>query len=357
MADYRKYAENLIGNWNTDQYEKQRDVTNAIYNTNWKSIQNEFSNYLDKVKNQLSSSRNTYYDTLSNLDKSSAQRINNIAEDLASRGLTNSGFADTYSQADTSAKGTDTNTALSKIVNTNNTYGENLGKMVSSSVSKENELNEKLGNALGKIAGNEEGSKQAYANVASGIAEQARAREMANALANARLGGSGGTSKKKEADDLERRMLIADTLSSTDLTDNEKIRYMSIYLDVPSELGERALKAYKDNVQYDKLSKQILNAEAVASRAGNALKNNVVNTKDNPLYYYVNQIRAKDAAINPNSPLSDPNANPYISSADRPAKELNDYMYNNALKTLNSLKDKKAGLTYTDLYNMLYETK
>ena len=41
-TNYRKYAENLIGNWNTDQYNAQKDVAKNTSNTNWQKIQNTF---------------------------------------------------------------------------------------------------------------------------------------------------------------------------------------------------------------------------------------------------------------------------------------------------------------------------
>lgn len=358
-TNYRKYAENLIGNWNTDQYNAQKDVAKNTYNTNWQKIQNDFTNYVAKVKRTLDNKRTDYYDSLSTIDKNSASRTNRLAEDLSSRGLLNSGFAEAYNQADTNAKGDSVNEALKDIVNTNVDYVDKLGTLVGSTATSENSLNKNLGATLGNLGDKEGNAKRAYNILVANLAGQAEDRALANALANARLGGNGGTTKKQqEIDDLERRMLISDTLRNEDMTDNEKVRYLAMYLDVPASLGEQALKAYKDNVEYDKLSYQIRQAQDKITRAANSVKNQTVDTEINPLYYYVNQIRERDRKRAENSNgmnISTPNNNPYVAQADTPAVTLNTRGYINAVNTLNELINQQNGLTYTDLYKLLYE--
>ena len=52
-----------------------------------------------------------------------------MAENLSSRGLLNSGFAGTYADANTSARGNDVNKALGDIVNTNTEYTDKLASL------------------------------------------------------------------------------------------------------------------------------------------------------------------------------------------------------------------------------------
>ena len=53
--------------------------------------------------------------------------------------------------------------------------------------------------------------------------------------------------------------------------------------------------------------------------------------------------------------ISTPNNNPYVAQADTPAVTLNTRGYINAVNTLNELINQQNGLTYTDLYKLLYE--
>ena len=248
MADYKKYAENLIGNWNTDQYEPLRDVTLNVYRTNWDKLQNDFDKYLDKVNRNLDLKRENYYNSLANIDRDSVARVGSAVEDLGKRGLLNSGVANRYIQANTAVRGNAVNNALADIVNTNNSMSANLADAVTKTADKENTLNANLAASLAGITGREQANAQGAANLAANIAGNAEARDMNNALVSAKLALSGsGSSKQKEADEAERRMLIYDTIRNKDMSDNEKVRYMSIYLDVPEEKGKAAIKAYNDN--------------------------------------------------------------------------------------------------------------
>ena len=42
MASNKKYVENLIGDWETGQYEPVRQAEQSKYNTNWNRLANEF---------------------------------------------------------------------------------------------------------------------------------------------------------------------------------------------------------------------------------------------------------------------------------------------------------------------------
>ena len=337
-TDYRKYAENLIGNWNTDQYQPQKDVALQAYNTNWEKLQNDFTKYVDRVKKNLDNSRINYYNELNNADKSSFLRSNSMAENLSSRGLLNSGFASTYADANTSARGTDVNKALGDIVNTNTDYTDKLASLFNSISSGEDKLNSALADTLGGLGDKEQGAKQAYGNLVANLAGAAEAREMENALAAARLGGSGDSKKaQEEADELERRMLIADTLRSEDLSDQEKMRYLSTYLEVPSDIAKQVVEGYSNNKNIEKYSNKVLSLGGVPGNYENYDTNYLVRLNDAlqlmlPTKYYPTSLYPKYNALS--------------------------RLYDDINKLrINKANDKMKGLTYTDLYSLLYGDK
>ena len=330
-TDYRKYAENLIGNWNIDQYRPQKDVALQAYNTNWEKLQNDFTKYVDRVKKNLDNSRINYYNELNNADKNSFLRSNSMAENLSSRGLLNSGFASTYADANTSARGTDVNKALGDIINTNTDYTDKLASLFNSISSGEDKLNSSLATTLGNLGDKEQGAKQAYGNLVAGLAGASEAREMENALAAARLGGSGDSKKAQEAaDELERRMLIADTRRSKDLSDQEKMRYLSTYLEVPSDKAKQVVEGYNNNKALEDYTNKIYGWGGVP---GEYIKKNT-----NP-------------TINQN--LVIPQSSLGVVTYGKPETLLDAI---NRIR-INNANDKMKGLTYTDLYSLLYGDK
>ena len=335
MATYRNYAENLIGNWNTDQYQPQRDVALASYNTNWQSLQNDFNNYLDKVQRNLDRSRTNYYNTLSNIDRNSFLAVNNAVENLAKRGFLNSGLANRYNQAITTARGQSVNDALDKIINTSTNASETMSNLVKSMGASENKLNTSLASTLSGITGKEQANNQGYQALAAGIAAGKEARDIANAAA--------GSSKKAQddADEEKRRMLIADTLMSGDLSDNEKVRYMSIYLDVPAEVGEAAVKGYNDNQSLDKYTKQLTNME------------------NNPIDKLLTNIGTINPLIGTGYGLVASPIGGKLNAAaiDTSLINLFNALQNNRASKKAELKGKIEDLSYSDLYNILYGNK
>jgi len=239
MADYRKYAENLIGNWNTDQYEPQRSIVRDINQTNWDRIQMDYDNYIDSVQRNLDRARTNYYNNLASADRNSFLRVNSAVENLAKRGMLNSGVANRYIQADTTARGNEVNNALYDIINTNTGLAGKLGDLTNTMASKENALVADLGGKLAGLTAKEQANDRGYANLAAGLAASAEARDLAN--------GKSAKKKQEELDELNRRLLIAKTITNTEMSDNQKERYLSIYLDVPGDVARSAIKGYNDN--------------------------------------------------------------------------------------------------------------
>ena len=333
-TNYRNYAENLIGNWNTDQYQPKRDVALATYQTNWEALQNDFNNYLDKFKRDLDRSRTNYYNTLSDIDRNNFLNVNNAVENLAKRGVLNSGLASRYGQAIASARGQSVANALDKIVNTSTSATENMANLVKGMGASENKLNTSLASTLGGIAAQEQANNQAYQNLAAGIAAGKEARDIANAVAGA------SKAAQEEQDEEKRRILIADTLRNGDLSDNEKVRYMSMYLDVPADVGEAAVKGYNDNQKLTEYTKRLTNMESSPLDSLTQIDN------INPL-------------IGTAYGLTTGPIGGRLSNATMATSAINvlNALKNNRANKKAELKGKIEDLSYSDLYNILYGNK
>ena len=341
-TNYRNYAENLIGNWNTDQYAPQRDVIKSTYNTNWDKLQNDFTIYMDRLNRNLDRARTNYHDTLANAAENSYARTNAALQDLSNKGLIGSGLAEKYAASDNANRGKEINAALEKIINTRTGYEGSLVDAVGSMAEKENKLNQNLAKGLGDLTGAEQGNAQNYANLVAGLAGSAETRELNNALVSARiaLSGSGNATAKKEEED-ERRLLILDTLSNSDMTDNEKVRNLTTYLDVPVDKAEAAVKAYSDNQAIEKAQQDL----------------NKYTDKLNGLTAFTpfNQIKWSDVLGTSGSTtglLHNALGYGLTELADRGNGTiyLTDLLYRNKIK---NAEDKLNELTYTDLYNLL----
>ena len=114
----RNYAENLIGNWETNQYEPQRQVVRDVYRTNWNKLTSDLNTLKDQLNRNFERAKITYGDTLGQTTNDSFSRMYNVENNLANRGLTGSGLINRYNQSDIAKKGDETNTALSKLLNT-----------------------------------------------------------------------------------------------------------------------------------------------------------------------------------------------------------------------------------------------
>jgi hypothetical protein len=355
MASYRKYAENLIGNWNTDQYEPQRDATLSSYRTNWDKLQNDFTIYMDKLNRNLKTARTNYHDSLADAAENSYLRNNTALESLSNRGLIGSGIAQKYAGADTTARGQEITDALSKIINTNTSYLDALEGTIEGMANKENKLNQNLAKALGNITGAEQENLQGYANTLANIASNAESRELSNALANASLSASSASKKaQEEEDEFERRKLIFDTLANTEMSDDDKVKYMAIYLDVPSDVGEQALEAYKNN-------------NKKAEKAGRAYALGVANEKlKNSDWWRPENLRWSDlfgtsgtsmgildnllgAGLNK---LINDKATVYSNVPNIPT-----IVYNERQRKINNLNKESDSLSYTDLYDLLFNNE
>lgn len=331
MASYKKYAEDLIGNWETGQYEPVRNITQSIYQTNINKLANDFSTLKDKLARNFQNAQKEYANTMDEVQNQSFNRMRNANIDLANRGLSTSGVGNLVTQADVQQKGQDVDKALADLLAVNNASIEGLTSGVMNLGQKQSSLAGDLAGDLGEITDKEAANAQQYANLIAGIGNSAANR----AAQRARSGGGGGSSRaakraQEQTDEIKRRLLIADTLSSQDLTDDQKKEYLVTYLNVPSNTAIAAVDGYNMNNQL---------------QANTASISNLQNTISNIQANREAQRASSDSLINrfitsPYNILSLPRA-----------------QENRAQAQLNRLQNQTSDLTYTDLAELLYGRK
>lgn len=326
MASYKKYAENLIGDWNKDIYEPQKDVTKAIYQTNWNKLTNDYNTVRDKLARNFELARNEYANTLNDVQNASFNRMNNANIDLASRGLSSSGMLDLINQGDTQTKGTDVDKALAALLKTNNASLEGLREDVIGLGENQSKL---AGDLSGDIAGLTDAdakNNQQYGDLVAGIAQSAAGR------AASRSGsGSRKTKEDKNLEEMYRTLGIIQTLNDDSLSDDEKRFVLTSEYDVDVKKSINAINGYNNNKLLDKTNSQInkISNRLPGWNAMNADWTAFANKPSTPL-----TLRTAMNIFNV------PNAASY---------------YEN--QRLDKLRNKINGLTYSDLNEILFGNK
>ena len=320
MADYKKYAENLIGNWEKDIYEPQKQVTKDIYQTNWNKLTNDYNTVRDKLNRNFQLAREQYANTLNDVQNSSFNRMNNANIDLANRGLSSSGMLDLVSQADTQSKGEDVDKALASLLNTNNATLTGLSEGVMDLGSKQSELAGDLSGDIGKLTDADAANMQQYGGLLGSIGESAAGR------ASSRSGGGSGRLKKaeEEQNELYRRMGIVDTLNDDTLSEQEKKIILTSMYDMPIQDANDAISAQNYTNTKTKLDK--------ANRNLNRLNSNALEYS------------------NPNNPLNNIDV---VRTIRKGASGINDLLRKNAQNKVDKLNDELSNYTYEDLWNIL----
>lgn len=320
MADYKKYAENLIGNWEKDIYEPQKQVTKDIYQTNWNKLTNDYNTVRDKLARNFNLARQEYANTLNDVQNSSFNRMNNANIDLANRGLSGSGMLNLITQADTQTKGEDVDKALASLLNTNNASLSGLAEGVMNLGSKQSELASDLGGDIGKLTDADAANMQQYGGLLGNIGESAAGR------ASSRSGGGSSRLKKaeEEQNELYRRLGIVQTLSDDTLSEQEKRITLTSMYDMPLQDADAAISAQNYTNTRNKLNK--------AERSLNKLNSNA-------LEY-----------ANPNNVLNNIGV---VRTIRKGASGINDLLRKNAQNKVDKLNDELSNYTYEDLWNIL----
>lgn len=321
----RNYAENLIGNWETNQYEPQRQVVRDVYGTNWNKLTSDLNTLKDQLNRNFERAKITYGDTLGQTTNDSFSRMYNVENNLANRGLTGSGLINRYNQSDIAKKGDETNTALSKLLNTNEQGISGLISGVSNYGGKLNSLAGDLADDLGGISDKERANAQQYANLVSSIIESAEDRDLAKYKAS--------MSRKQEETDEEanlilRRLGIMKTLEDGTLSDDEKLLSLVNDYDMKADDAVSAMNSVRYTNTKNKLddAKQRLNKLTM-----------------NSLEY-----------VNPNNRL---NNIPGVSSVRKGASYVYDLFRDAQQNRVNSLNDELSNYTYKDLAELINNYK
>lgn len=328
MASYKKYAENLIGNWEKNIYEPQKQIAQDVYNTNWESLTNDFNTLKDQLNRNYENARNVYTNILSDVQNSSFNRVNTAYNDLATRGLSNSGYVNDLIQADTSLKGQEVNDALADLMKNTGSTISGLTEGTMKYGQSQTDLAADLAGDLGKLTDADAANNQQYANLVGSIAESAASRAASNALSRM------SRQENDEGEELKRRMLISDILTSEDFTDDEKIQNMILYGNVPVDQAKSAVSAYNYDTANDKYNNLLKNYS-------NATINKFVSATENN--------NLANLGLSLVSPLL--NTSPYnIFSIPRSLKS-------SRVDKVNKTREDLSKYTYGDIYNILYGNK
>lgn len=324
MADYKKYAENLIGNWEKDIYEPQKQVTKDIYQTNWNKLTNDYNTVRDKLARNFNLARQEYANTLNDVQNSSFNRMNSANIDLANRGLSGSGMLNLITQADTQAKGESVDEALASLLNTNNASLSGLAEGVMSLGSKQSELAGDLGGDIGKLTDADAANMQQYGGLLGSIGENAAGRAASSSSGSARV-----QKAEEEQNELYRRLGIIETLNDDSLSEQEKRVTLTSVYDMPLQDANDAISSLNYQKTNEKLSK--------VSRKLNTYIRNDIDYK------------------NPNNPsnllglISAPVGIPVRSTAYL----INKGLLDSSAKNKSKLENELSNYTYEDLWNIL----
>lgn len=311
MANYKNYAENLIGNWEKDIYEPQKQVTKDIYQTNWNKLTNDYNTVKEKLARNFKLAREEYANTLNDVQNSSFNRMNNANIDLANRGLSNSGMMDLITQADTQSKGEDVDKALASLLNTNNASLSGLAEGVIDLGSGQNSLAGDLSGDIGKLTDADAANMQQYGGLLGNIGENAAGRAASRAK-------SGKSKDEKDDDEFYRILGIITTLNNSELSDDDKRIALVNNFDVDIDTTNKAIKGYNDN--------------------------NLIDTTNNKIKKMQNSLSPwASASVNPNLP-------PWV-------RFISNIGLGTKRNKIEEQKNKINGLTYSDLNEILFGKK
>ena len=311
MANYKNYAENLIGNWEKDIYEPQKQVTKDIYQTNWNKLTNDYNTVKEKLARNFKLAREEYANTLNDVQNSSFNRMNNANIDLANRGLSNSGMMDLITQADTQSKGEDVDKALASLLNTNNASLSGLAKGVIDLGSGQNSLAGDLSGDIGKLTDADAANVQQYGGLLGSVGENAAGRAASRAK-------SGKSKDEKDDDEFYRILGIITTLNNSELSDDDKRIALVNNFDVDIDTTNKAIKGYNDN--------------------------NLIDTTNDKIKKMQNSLSPwASASVNPNLP-------PWV-------KFISNIGLGAKRNKIEEQKNKINGLTYSDLNEILFGKK
>lgn len=304
------YAKNLIGDWETEQYEPLRDVALSRYQTNWNKLTNDFNALKDKLERNQKLAQIQYGEALNDIQSNAYDRMRYTYEDLANRGLSSSGLVNQMAKANTTATGEEVDKVLSSLLKTSSEGVNTLSNAVSNLAASQSGINQDLANDLAGIGDAEAANAQQYANLVADINESA-----------AQRAATYGSGDDEELDRMYQLITIKEIMGDDETSDDTK--YFDLIHDagVSSKQAESILSSYN----YNKTNEKVKNASQKLSKNTSNLQNYLNNTR----------------YLSPNNPLK---------KAGLLLHKGNQTRANNQL---NKFNEELSKYTYEDLYKIL----
>ena len=318
-----RYAKNLIGDWETDQFEPLRQVTQSQYQTNWNKLTNDLNNLNEQLDQNFKNARIQYNNALSDTAKNSYLRLYNAEQDLANRGLTGSGLLNVYNTRNTEQLGEENNALLQNLMSANkaNVEGELSG--LDTYARNATDLAGDLANDLAGITDAEGDNLRAYNDLVSSISESAANRSLKYST----------DKNDEETDRLYQLITINDIMNSENTDDSTKFSELVTDAAVSPEQAERILSSYN----YNKVNTKIEDNQRLLQKS----KDNLEKYKNAK---FINGLTGFTTLQSPNNPLA------AIRGLGYGITKLNE---NNRTKKLNELNKELSKYTYEDLKNIL----
>ena len=317
------YAKNLIGDWETEQFEPLRQVAQSQYQTNWNKLTNDLNNLNEQLDRNFKNARIQYNNALSDTAKNSYLRLYNAEQDLANRGLTGSGLLNVYNTGNTEQLGKENNALLQNLMSANKANVEGGLSGLDTYARNATDLAGDLANDLAGITDAEGDNLRAYNDLVSSISESAANRSLKYST----------DKNDEETDRLYQLITINDIMNSENTDDSTKFSELVTDAAVSPEQAERILSSYN----YNKVNAKIEDNQRLLQKS----KNNLEKYKNAK---FINGLTGFTTLQSPNNPLA------AIRGLGYGITKLNE---NNRTKKLNELNKELSKYTYEDLKNIL----
>ena len=251
------YAKNLIGDWETEQYEPLRQVAQKTYQTNWDKLTNDFNSLNEQLAQNFKNARIQHNDALLNNARNSYMRMVNAEQNLANRGLTGSGLLNTYDAMNAQQTGQENNAALQTLMDANKANIEGRFSGLNAYNKNLNELSGDLLNNLSGITDAEGDNLRAYANLAADLNESQASR----------ADKYGSSAKEEELDRIYQLITIKDILANEESDDGTKYYELTVDADMSPEQAERILSSYN----YNKVNAKVETAQKALQKSKDKL--------------------------------------------------------------------------------------
>lgn len=211
-----RYAQNLIGDWETEQFEPLREVAQNKYQANWDKLSSDFANLNEQLAHNFQRARVKHNSAVLDNARNSFNRMYNVEQDLANRGLTGSGLMNVYNAMNSQQQGQENNAALQELMDANKANIEGRFTALDNLAQGMGDLSSRLGDELAGITDAEGDNLRTYRDLIGSLSESAAGRASANASAGAER------ELEKEEQEFYRRLGILKTLNDDELDEYQK---------------------------------------------------------------------------------------------------------------------------------------